>query len=736
MMSRPANRDLLLVGGGHSHALALRMLAMKPVPGLRLTLISPDSLSAYSGMLPGLVAGHYRLQDTHIELRRLCQASGARFVRARVTALDPGRRRLSLDDGTTLDYDLLSLDVGATPNLGAVPGAAVHAVPVKPVSAFHQRWQALIGALGADHPTPRITVVGGGAGGTEMAMAVAWSLNVADGGVPLNLVTGGELLPGYPSGVRQRMTQRLAPLGIHLHTHSPVREAHADHLKLHGERILEHDFLLWCTGVSAPAWLAESGLPCDERGFLRVTDTLNSPADATVFAAGDCAAFPQPLPKAGVYAVRQAKVLAANLAAAAEDRPLRPYRPQRRFLSLLSAGGRDAVASRPPLPALGGGYVWGWKDRIDRAFMAKFEYPGLPEMTPAAPADETDPHCAGCGAKIGADALEEALADLQPTPRDGIEAGLDQADDAAVIRWPASRRLVQSLDYFPAFIDEPALFGRITALHSLSDLFAMNADPHSALATVCLPRHHPRLQGRDLRRLMGGALGELNAAGCTLVGGHTIEGPQMAAGFTVNGTAGDGDLWHKGGARPGDRLIATKALGTGIQLAAPMHRLGHGPWMDAALDGMLRGNDLARRALSDLPPHACTDITGFGLLGHLLELCRQSGVDADLDLRALRLLPGTAELVDAGVTSTLKPANDRVLAWCERDGIDDHDPRLAALTDPQTSGGLLFAVAPEHGEETVKRLTAAGETVMTLGTVTVKNQQAFATLRLHQKASC
>jgi len=160
MLTPSATQDLIMVGGGHSHALALRMLAMKPVPGLRLTLVSPDSLSAYSGMLPGLVAGHYRLEETHIDLQRLCQATGTRFIRARAVRLKPEQRRLYLDDGTHLEYDLVSLDVGATPNLTAVPGAEQHAVAVKPVADFHRRWRALRDELAErDRPVARLVAV-------------------------------------------------------------------------------------------------------------------------------------------------------------------------------------------------------------------------------------------------------------------------------------------------------------------------------------------------------------------------------------------------------------------------------------------------------------------------------------------------------------------------------------------------------------------------------------------------
>ena len=159
------HRDLVLVGGGHSHALALRLLAMQPIEGLRITLVSPSSHTPYSGMLPGLVAGHYSFEQAHIDLARLCQWAGARFIAAEVTALDPEERCLSLAGRPAIYYDLVSIDIGSQPELDTVPGARSHAVPVKPVSGLWQRWQELRGrvlarAVGDDH---RIAVVGGGA---------------------------------------------------------------------------------------------------------------------------------------------------------------------------------------------------------------------------------------------------------------------------------------------------------------------------------------------------------------------------------------------------------------------------------------------------------------------------------------------------------------------------------------------------------------------------------------------
>ena len=719
-MTPSANHDLVLVGGGHSHALALRMLAMTPIPGVRITLVSPDALSAYSGMLPGLIAGHYSLTDTHVDLYRLCIATGTRFIRAAVTTICSAERRLTLDDGSTLEYDWLSLDVGATPNLQPVGEDHPDIVPVKPVASFHQRWQQW-----RDGDSP-LAVVGAGAGGTEMALAIAESQRREGRHTPLSLIGGGILLPSYPESVRRRMRRYLDDYGIQLREHTRVEQRdgtlYANDAPLNASRVL------WCTGVRGTRVIANSDLDCDEKGFVRVQATLQSRSDNRVFAAGDCAAFPDSLPKAGVYAVRQAKVLAHNLRAAITGQPLQVYHPQKHFLSLLSAGGKQAVASRGGALSAAGHWVWRWKDRIDRAFMNKFG-DQLPTMTPP-PADPDTLHCAGCGAKVGSGALHDALRDLQPHIREGIEAGVDTADDAAIIRWADNQRLVQSLDFFPAFIDEPFLFGRVAALHSLSDLYAMNATPHSALANVTLPWHHPKLQGRDLQRLMAGAVKELNSAGCTLVGGHTIEGPQMAAGFTVNGQADPQQLWHKRGAREGDRLLLTKPLGSGVQLAAMMQKDKlHGPWLDATLDHLLISNRIAQQVMQDFPVHACTDVTGFGLLGHLHEICQQSHVAMAIDTDSIPLLPGTLSLIEKGVSSTLNEANRNVLMHCDTQQVAE--PLLTILCDPQTAGGLLFSIPEEALPRAVTLLREAAVNASEIGKVLVKNNESSRDIVLH-----
>lgn len=713
MNTLPAQRDLVLVGGGHSHALALRMLAMRPVPGTRLTLVSPDVLAAYSGMLPGLVAGHYSVAQTHVDLPRLCQWAGARWVQGRVRALDIDARELTLDDGSRLGFDLLSLDVGATPELASVPGAAEHAIAVKPVADFRQRWSRFLEGLDPRRSLA-VCVVGGGAGGAEMALAIAHALRQRGQAAEVTLVCAGAFLQGYPARLRRQMRARALALGVILRDRSRVHRVTPG--IVHGEAGEQRfDALFWCTGAAAPGFLRDTGLALDAAGFVQVDRQLRSVSHPQVFAAGDCAAFPLPLPKAGVYAVRQAPVLAHNLRAALSGGRLRDYRPQRRFLSLLSAGGRDAVGSRG-VWTLSGAWVWRWKDHIDRRFMTRFEaLPPRRMPTPAATAETM--HCAGCGAKVGGEALSDALKGLQPLRGEGVVSGLEEREDASSVRWPAGTLLVQSHDYFPAFVDDPALFGRITVLHALSDLYAVNARPHSALATVTMPRHHPRLQGRDLKRLMRAMVEELDRAGCTLLGGHTLEGEQLAAGLTVNGQVEEADLFHKAGARPGDALVLTKPLGAGILLAGHTQLRCRGPWLEGALAAMLRSNASAAAVFAGHGVRACTDITGFGLLGHLQEMCRAGEVGARLLLADLPALEGALELAEAGVASTLKPANDLALLHCKGQALVADDPRGVLLTDPQTSGGLLAAVPRAQLEACLRALALAGQMSAVVGEV-------------------
>jgi selenide,water dikinase len=707
-MEEPAalHRDLVLVGGGHAHALALRMLAMKPVRGLRITLVSPQRLTPYSGMLPGLVAGHYSFEQTHIDLDRLCRWAQVRFIEAAVTGLNPVTRELHFEDRPPLGYDVVSVDIGSQPEMASVPGAAEFTIPVKPVWNFWERWQQFR-AFAAERDSVAVSLVGGGAGSVELALSMAHVLGREKATFDL-WCAGPDILSQYNEGARRRVYAALSAHGVNVHTNARVERVANGTLHIADGRSAAFDAAFWCTGAAAAPWVARTGLPVDESGFLQVTDTLQSTGDPRVFAAGDIAHQVQhPRPKAGVYAVRQAPALVRNLRAFLLDKPVQPFVPQRRFLSLISLGGRAAVADKGRFHA-GGRWVWAWKNRIDTAFMRKFEQ--LPSMRPrgfwgALPEarGEVQPHCGGCGAKLGADTLAGALQAVATRFPAHVVTG---AEDAASVPQAAGQVVLQSVDVLRELLPDPWVQGRIAALHALSDLHACAARPVSALAVVTLPYAAQRIAQRDLIQLLGGAMAELSDVGCVLNGGHTLQGPELSVGFVVNGIA-RGRSMHKHGGQPGDVLVLTKPLGVGVLFAARMQGLAAPDDIDAAVQGMLLGNSAAAVLAQEAEATACTDVTGFGLAGHLQEMLGDD-LAARVDASAVPVLPGALDCLRTGITSTMQADNLRSAATHTLPGGAYDEARHQLLFDPQTSGGLLIACPAARAEGLVTALRAAG----------------------------
>ncbi len=362
---------LLLAGGGHSHIEVVRRFGTAFPPDAEVVLVNPGRHAAYSGMLPGLIAGHYGFDDSHIDLEALCRSAAVTFRRAEVSGLDLARNRALLENGGELPFDRLSLDVGSTPDTaGMTAGESRHVIPVKPVSTLLAGLESILAA--ARRETQRVVIVGGGAGGVELALAVHHRLQDSRA-ARVSLVTDTRvLLPSHPPAARRIFERLFAERGIGLLAGSRAVATEAGALRLENGTRVAADWILWATLAAAPAWLAASGLATDARGFILVNDALQSVSHLNVFAAGDCASLAgHALQKSGVYAVRQGPVLAANLRNALAGQPLLPYSPQRFALSLISTGDRRAVASWGPV-VVEGGWVWRWKDRIDRRFVATY----------------------------------------------------------------------------------------------------------------------------------------------------------------------------------------------------------------------------------------------------------------------------------------------------------------------------------------------------------------------------
>ncbi len=682
MNAAPERHQLLLAGGGHSHVLVLRRWLMRPrlrPPHTRITLVSRHGTALYSGLLPAVVAGLEAPEAAAIDLRRLCTLAGVTFVQAEITGLDLAARELLLAGRPPLRFDRLSLDLGAvTATSGWSAGQAMAVKPLEPFLAWAEQRVA-------GEP---LVIRGGGAAAVELALAFRAR------GMACELLLQGERLNLGSTAANRAAERLLAQAAIPIQRRAP-NDAPAD---------------LACTGSRAPAWLAAAGLPVDpESGRVLTESSLAVIGHPELFASGDCGLIAaDPRPPSGVWAVRSAPVLAENLrrSLAEPARPLRPWRPQARALQLLGDGGWHpagprALAFLGPVALGPAGWIWQWKQRIDRAFMARFA--ALQPMAAAAMA------CRGCAAKLGAAPLAAALARLDP---DGAPR---LVEDAAVVGTGADGDLLlQSVDGFPALVDDPWLNGRLTTLHACSDLWASGAAVDSVQALVTVPEAAAEVQEELLLQTLAGVRLVLDPLGAALVGGHTLEGRDgagLALALTVNGTVAPAGLWGKGPLRPGEVLLLSRPLGSGVLFAAAMAGAAAPAWMEALLEGMQHSQAPLVPLLAAHGCRACTDITGFGLLGHLGEMLDASsaGVAVELEAAAISAYPGALELLERGFASTLAPANAAALALLEGPVRLAASAALAGLLiDPQTCGPLLAALPAAEAPAALAALRAAG----------------------------
>ncbi|PIE07494.1 MAG: selenide, water dikinase SelD [Rhodobacterales bacterium] len=714
-MPLPLTRDLVLIGGGHAHALVLRMWAMQPLAGTRLTLINPAPTAPYSGMLPGHVAGHYSRAALDIDLVKLTRFAGARLVLGAATHIDPVAKTVTVEGRGEIGYDVASVDIGIHTEMPAIEGFAEHAVAAKPLDRCTEAWRDFLAEVKTGTP-PEAAVIGGGLAGIELALAMSFALKRDAGAATrVALIEAGDEIARSTPATTRRLRAALAEAGVAVHTKAEVRRITAETVDL-TDTTIPSRFTLGAAGAVAHPWLKDSPLPLTEDGFIRTDSHLRVEGHWDLFAVGDCAHMAHaPRPKAGVFAVRAAPVLLYNLRAVLSGGKTRAWQPQKDYLKLISLGGTSALAEKWGR-TLSGPLLWRWKDRIDRKFMARFQ--ALPDMRPAplprqvalglhdALAGEHKPLCVGCGSKVGPGTLSEALAALPVVPRDDILSG--PGDDAATLMVGGAKQVITT-DHLRAFTDDPALLARIAAVHALGDIWAMGAHPQAALASVILPRMSGDLQARSMEEVMIAAGEVFAAAGAAVVGGHSTMGAEMTLGFTVTGLV-DGAPITNAGARPGDALLLTRPIGSGTLLAAEMQGKAEGRDIAAMFEVMARPQGDAAALLRGA--RAMTDVTGFGLAGHLLAICKASGVAAEIALDRVPLYPGARALAEAGVRSSIWAANRDAAPVEGAEGAPG-----ALLHDPQTAGGLLAALDKAEAERLVPALRAVGHETAVIGEI-------------------
>ena len=704
----PYTRDLVLIGGGHAHALVLKAWGMDPLPGARLTVINPGPTAPYTGMLPGYVAGHYRRNELEIDLVRLCRHAGARLIFDKAVDIDQVRHEVTLETRGPVAYDLASIDVGITARLD-LPGFSEYGIGAKPLNLYAKRWENFLEQVLQGQAAADIAVIGGGVAGCELAMAMAFALQSAGESPRVTVIESGPKISVVGDKARRRILKAMSDLGIMVKTDAKAVEVTADQVLLDGQEPVAAVLCVGAAGGSAHKWISQTNLP-QRDGFIKIGADLGVLGDEALFAVGDCASMTTGLlPKAGVFAVRAAPILHHNIRMALSGGRRKTWRPQKDYLKLISLGGQSAVAEKFGF-TLAGASMWRWKDRVDKAFMNRLS--DLPKMevlietgklaTGVAEILATKPLCGGCGAKVGRGVLSAALKTIAQ-PSDDVVTGV--GDDAAVLCQPNGDFQVISTDHLRGFIADPGLMTRIAAVHALGDVWAMGAQPQVGLASIVLPQMSADLQRRTLLEITKVATEVLNAAGAQLVGGHTTMGAELTIGFTVTGTKNSMPLTIAG-AKHGDALILTRPIGSGVILAADMLGQAEGHNVAETLAIMGQPQDREAAVLSTVA-HAMTDVTGFGLAGHVHAICQASGLDAHLFQDAIPTYPGARALSDAGVSSTLMPEN---YTDAPVNGLHD-----ALLYDPQTAGGLLASVPKIQSAAVIEALGALGCTGHVIG---------------------
>ncbi len=660
----------------------------------RVSIVLDHPEAVYSGMVPGFVAGQYSAAELTIDVWALARTAGARVVDGAARMVDTARGCVEVEDHAPIAYDTLSIDVGSAVAGRSMPGVQEFALATRPIGQFVARLDERLLAL--PDPGLPIVVVGAGAAGLELA----YCLNARTGRSVLVL---GAVMAGF-APIRDRAVE-LRP--------GRVRAVTARGVVIESGEELPAALVVWATGAEALPLGAASGLPCVD-GYIRVAPTLQVEGHPGIFAAGDCAHVPDgrggALPKAGVYAVREGPLLCSNLDARLSGTELQPYRPQRDFLSLLNLGDGTALGRRSGA-RFQGAWVWRLKDRIDRKFVAMFQVidaADLPVRMGATPMPEPEMECGGCAAKVGQAELRAALAGLGPAPSDpSVEVGLEEADDAALVRLPGGGLLGLTVDAFTAFCDDPFVVGRVAAVNAVNDLYVKGVTPLWALALVAVPDERGALL-----ELMAGVRCGLDQMGVSLVGGHSVRSSALSVGLSVTGTAQPvvGPPLQVGHA-----LVLTRGLGSGVLLRANALGRARGRWVRDALRWMIRSHREAARVLHEHGASAATDVTGFGLYGHLAALLsRNGGLGAEIRVPHIPLHPGVAGLFLQGVRSTFHGQNQR--------GVGVGGPGLAHPLaglgyDPQTAGPLLFAIAEEAVAGVLADLEGIGEPARVIGVV-------------------
>ena len=750
----PIQTELVLLGGGHANVQVLKSFGMRPIAGLRISLISDVINAPYSGMLPGFVAGEYSHDEMHINLVRLANFANARFINSKITSIDNVNRRIHCEGRPEISYDLISVNTGITPDFGDIKGAREHCIAVKPISHFLSHLPKVDATVTS--PTDTIAIIGSGAAGIELAFAFRARFNNKNIRPKIIIIGANDrFFPNLPKKCHISICKQCKQADIEVRLGEAAIEVSDKFVTLNSGFQLTAEQTFLVTGAKPSEWLKYSSLNLTSDGYIEVNSTYQSISDKRVFAGGDIAKIKhQPRPRSGVFAVRAGPILAKNLRLALNGLVLQPYQQQSRYLSLIMLSNGKVMATWDRIYIFAK-WLWPVKKWIDQKFISNFS--NLPDMTEGTHRSiklsekelikEKDSlleqmHCAGCGAKAGAHLLDTVLpnaakiaaklgGDVRYLP--SLKTFTDTGEFPITAFLDNNQTLVQSIDSISQMISDPFLFGRIAALHSLSDLVVSNNIPLTALSLVTIQRAKRNLQASDLTNMLAGAMIEFSKAKVELIGGHTSQSNENSLGFALTGIKNKSSnsqfyLEKNVSNLEALSLILTKPLGIGLLLAAAMRNQALEQGYQNCIDVMLLSNAGAAEFLWQNEVLAMTDVTGFGLARHIDNLIQDIAIKfnvkmgAEIILNKIPVLDGASDILEnTSIRSSLSPSNKRSVRI-----INDLNTKNTALLDilfdPQTSGGIVAVVPTTKADKITRTLrkSAAPHTAI-IGSLTLNH---------------
>ena len=692
----PINNDLVLIGGGHSHIMLMMELLKKPIQGNRITLISNEIDTPYSGMIPGFIEGIYSWRETHIDLYKLCFKLDIRFIHSEVLEISANNKEIILKNRPKIKFDVLSINIGIQSNYKTIKGALKYCIPVKPISKLSKNFLSEI------KKNNNIAFIGGGSASVELALGLQKRFKNTKSNLKISIVTGKNgLLSSFPIKTRKIAKQTLQNSQINVIEKVEVTEVQKDKLILSDKTILKIDKSILSTNAMAPEWIEKSDIILNSNNFIIVNDKFQTNYNY-VFAAGDIVDFNnQNLSKSGVFAVKSGKPLAKSIRGFIQKKVAIPYKFNKNYLSIIGLSNGLAIATKYNF-TFTSRFSFLLKKLIDQQFVKKFNNLNLgnsytfknlfkifnviiQKNNGNIPGHQMQ--CRGCAAKVDFNTLKTTL------PKEIITT----SEDAIKINnYP---KLYQSVDMISSIVSDPYLLGKIAANHAISDIIAVNSKLISALMILQLPYSNSEINSRDLEQVTSGASEVFKLAGCSISGGHTMVGKDKdpVIGFSVIGEKKSVNKKNLNKLKVNDILILTEKIGSGIIFSGINNDIIDSYYQIEVLNQLSQGNINFSKISDKLKILSMTDITGFGLANHLLNLIKRDKGKTGLTVYAdkIPIFNGVKEALSKNVRSSLFEKNFNT---AQKDLVYDRENKLIdeILYDPQTVGGLAFIIPQEE----------------------------------------